>query len=124
VTELVPVLVLIVFVVIFGAGLIFLISLIGAKPKTDSVMKGQAYECGLEGQSTGHSRTSVRFYLTALLFILFDIEVIFMYPFAISYIDFIDAGYGVFILAEMGVFLALFIFGLFWVIKSKALNWE
>ena len=119
----VPILLLLVFVLVFGAGLLFVASLLGPKPKY-SKTKDSAYECGLIAQETEHSRVPVKFYLTAILFILFDIEIIFMYPWAIVLRDFINSGYGLYILLAMGFFLFIFIFGLFWEIKSKALEWE
>ena len=121
--SLVGVLVLFAFVLVFGAGLLAAVSLLGPKPKDDEV-KNQTYECGLPEQLTGHSKISIKFYLTAILFILFDIEIIFMYPWAISMGDFMSSGHGFYILGAMGFFLLIFIYGLFWEIKSKALEWE
>ena len=86
--------------------------------------KKSTYECGIDVQTTGHTKLPIRFYLTAILFILFDIEIIFMYPWAVSYLDFIEDGLGLYILIVMGIFLFIFIFGLFWEVKSKALDWE
>jgi NADH-quinone oxidoreductase subunit A len=98
-------------------------SLFGPKVKPDSV-KSETYECGLPAIQTTHTNIPVKFYLTAILFILFDIEIIFMYPWAVTFLDFVDAGHGPYIMTAMGVFIAIFIFGLFWEIKSKALEWE
>ena len=86
--------------------------------------KLETYECGIPEQLVGHSKIPVKFYLTAILFILFDIEIIFMYPWAVAFMDFVEAGEGLYILGVMGVFLAVFIYGLFWEIKSNALEWE
>jgi len=119
----VPILVLSVFVVIFGGGLLLVVALLGPKPKYSST-KDSAYECGLIVQETGHSKVPIKFYLTAILFILFDIEIIFMYPWALAFTDFIDEGHGLYVLLAMGFFLFVFIFGLFWEVKSKALEWE
>lgn len=121
--ELVPVLVLLSFVAVFGVILVIVSSLFGPKGK-QSATKTSSYECGLDVQTTGHSKIPVKFYLTAILFILFDIEIIFMYPWAISYMDFIKADHGLYIFGGMGIFLLIFIFGLFWEIKSKALEWD
>lgn len=122
-SQLLPVLVLAVFVTIFGAALLFLSSLIGEKAPANSV-KDESYECGLPSDTSGPTKVPIKFYLTAILFILFDIEIIFMYPWALTYGDFIGGGYGPYIFAAMAVFLAVFIFGLFWEVKSKALEWE
>jgi NADH-quinone oxidoreductase subunit A len=122
-SQLVPVLVLAVFVIIFGAVLLWFSNLISEKGRKDAV-KDESYECGLPSDTTGPTKISIKFYLTAILFILFDIEIIFMYPWALTYGDFIGGGYGLYILAAMGFFLAVFIFGLFWEVKSRALGWE
>lgn len=120
---LVAILVLSTVVLIFGAGILFLVSLVGPKRVRDSV-KMMPYECGIPGQETKDSKISIKFYLTAILFILFDIEIIFMYPWALSYGDFIAHGHGLHVLIAMGVFIAVFVFGLFWEVKSRALEWE
>ena len=122
-TELLPILFLLVFVVIFGCAIVFVTSLFGSKLKQSDVKK-EAYECGVEGQSSGNTKVPVKFYLTAILFILFDIEIIFMYPWAIAYKDFIESGIGLQALLAMGVFLLVFVFGLFWEVKSRALDWD
>lgn len=122
-SQLVPVLALSIFVIIFGSALLFLASLIGAKAKPNKV-QDESYECGIPSDTSGPTKVPIKFYLTAILFILFDIEIIFMYPWALSYGDFISGGYGVYIFSAMAFFLAIFIFGLFWEVKSKALEWE
>ncbi|RME16224.1 MAG: NADH-quinone oxidoreductase subunit A [Bdellovibrio sp.] len=121
---LLPILFLFVFVVIFGSFLVFIASKFGPKVKAPSQVKEESYECGLEVQESKTTKISIRFYLTAILFILFDIEIIFMYPWAVAYKDFLGSGKGLYIFLGMGVFLAIFIYGLFWEIKSKALEWE
>lgn len=121
---LIPILVLTGFVAVFGIALVTVTGMLGPKPTGDDEVKSMPYECGHKGQSTGHTRVSVKYYLTAILFILFDIEIIFMYPWAVAYSDYIDAGHGLYILLAMGFFLAVFIFGLFWELKSKALEWD
>lgn len=121
--SLMSIVVLTVFVAIFGAGLVFVASLFGPKVR-QSKMKTEAYESGLAGEASETSKISVKFYLTAILFILFDIEIIFMYPWAITYADAIEAGNGLYWLGAMGIFVAIFVFGLFWEIRSRALEWE
>jgi len=122
-SQLLPVIVLAIFVIIFGVTLLFLASLISEKAP-DNEVQDESYECGLPSDTSGPTKIPIKFYLTAILFILFDIEIIFMYPWALTYNDFLNGGAGVYILASMGVFLAVFVFGLFWEIKSKALEWE
>lgn len=118
-----PVLFLATFVALFGSFIVWGTGKLGPKVKPSKV-KSEAYECGLPGQESGDSKIPIKFYLTAILFILFDIEIIFMYPWAVAYTDFIEEGFGVQALVVMGVFLLVFIVGLFWEIKSKALDWE
>ena len=112
-----------VFVTFFGCFLLFLASKLGRKSKYDPV-KYQSYECGIPVQEKRDTKISVKFYLTAILFIVFDIEIIFMYPWALTYRDFLAAGSGLFVLTAMMFFLLVFIFGLWWEVKSKALDWE
>lgn len=112
-----------IFVALFGAALVVISAKLGPKLKYNKV-KSESYECGIEEQLSGHSKIPVKYYLTAILFILFDIEIVFMYPWAVAYGDFIKEGHGLYILLGMSVFLAIFIFGLFWEVKSKALEWE
>ena len=113
-----------IFIAVFGTGLIFLARAIGGQRKDNSAAKRDIYECGIPGQEKKESKISVKFYLTAILFILFDIEIIFMYPWAISFKDFIANGMGTPILISMGVFIAVFIYGLWWEVKSRALEWD
>ncbi len=86
--------------------------------------KDIAYECGLIGTPSKSSRIPSGYYLTAILFVLFDIEIIFLYPWAVAYRDFLDKGSGFSYLMVFIVFLLLFILGLFWEIRVKALNWK
>ena len=113
-----------VFLGLFGTFLIFLARAIGGQRTDNSAAKRAGYECGIPGQEKRETKVSVKFYLTAILFILFDIEIIFMYPWAITFRDFIASGQGAFVFTSMMIFLAIFIFGLFWEIKSKALEWD
>ena len=85
--------------------------------------KSLPYECGLEEQETPHSQVPVQFYLTAILFILFDIEIIFLYPWALAFKDFLNQGIGLSAMLAMTLFLLIFVYGLCWEIGSKALKW-
>lgn len=111
------------FLVVFGTAMIALARLLGGKAKR-SQAKMDIYECGIPEQEKKDTKISVKFYLTAILFILFDIEIIFMYPWSISFRDFIASGAGPFVFTSMMIFLAVFIYGLWWEIKSKALEWD
>lgn len=110
------------FVTLFGVGILWLASKIGRVQK--DIVKSQSYECGLPVEEKIDSKISIKFYLTAILFIIFDIEIIFIYPWAVTFLDFVSEGMGWYAMAGMGVFLGLFIYGLWWEIRSKALEWE
>jgi len=118
------VLFLAVFIAIFGYILILLARFIGGQRQGNSQAKRDVYECGLVAQEKKDTKVSVKFYLTAILFILFDIEIIFLYPWALTFRDFIASGSGGVVLLSMMIFLGIFIFGLFWEVKSKALEWD
>ena len=118
-----PVLVLF-FTASFFAAFLILISHWAAPKDKATPAKKEAYECGIVSDRPSSSRVPVKFYLTGLLFIIFDIEIIFLYPFAVAYRDFLEKGLGVQVLLAVGFFLALFVFGLWWEIRTKALEWK
>jgi NADH-quinone oxidoreductase subunit A len=81
--------------------------------------KESAFECGMLPLQTGRRRFSVKFYVVAMLFILFDIEVVFLYPWAVKY-----KSLGLFGLIEMLVFLGVLTIGWWYVMKKGALDWS
>ena len=91
------------FIAIFGVILIYLARWTGGMAKRTSKAKMEIYECGIEEVEKKDTKISVKFYLTAILFILFDIEIIFMYPWAVHFKEFIAAGAGPFIFISMAV---------------------
>ncbi|MCB0363133.1 MAG: NADH-quinone oxidoreductase subunit A, partial [Bdellovibrionales bacterium] len=99
-SPLVSVLVLGLFVALFGIALVIVSSLLGPR-LIQSAMKKRPYECGLEGEIKDDTKIPIKYYLTAILFILFDIEIIFMYPWAVAYGDYISAGNGLYIFGAM-----------------------
>ncbi|MCC7138591.1 MAG: NADH-quinone oxidoreductase subunit A [Planctomycetes bacterium] len=114
-----PVLILFLFAIGF-AGLNLVVSwLAGSKGKHNPV-KDAAYECGLPPITDAHQRFSVKFYLVALLFVLFDIEVVFLYPWA-AYFQ--EPGRQVFLFAEMCVFAGILFFGWWYVVRKGAVDW-
>ena len=119
--QLLPVLVLAIIVIVFGATMIGLTYLAGPK-RNPTAAKQMPFESGVKVSAEASTKYPVKFYLTAILFILFDIEVIFLYPWAIVYKDFLKTGPFIFI--EMIVFMAILTFGLFYVWKANALEWE
>lgn len=102
------------------AGLVILISILfGPKRRSNATRKVAPYESGMNAIGSGQRRFPVRFYLIAVLFILFDIEVIFFYPFAVAFRQL-----GLFGLIEMFVFIGVLLAGYFWLWKKGALEWE
>jgi len=88
-------------------------------PKKQSDVKAQPYESGISPFGEGTRRMPVRFYLIAVLFILFDIEVVFFLPWAITFRQL-----GLFGLVEMVIFIAILLVGYFYAWKKGALEWE
>jgi len=120
--QLLPVIFLFFVVVIFGAGMILLTSAVGIKaPK--SRVKLMPYECGVPGQDPGTTKIPVKFYLTAISFILFDIEVVFLYPWTLIYVENIKKSGG-YLLGAMGLFTVILIVGLIYELNAGALEWD
>jgi len=117
-----PILILAVVAILFGLISITMSSLIG--PKKPSEVKMAPYECGCEPVGSARERFSIKFYLIAMLFILFDIEAVFLYPWAVVFKKFIRAGSGAFILLEMLIFIVILFVGYIYLWKKGALEWE
>ena len=117
-----PIVLLLVIAVCFGIGSLVFSSLIGQKKL--SAVKLQPYECGCEPVGTAQERFSIKFYLIAMMFILFDIEVVFFIPWALVFNDFVKAGQGFFLLGEMFVFVAILLVGYVYAWKKGALEWD
>jgi NADH-quinone oxidoreductase subunit A len=120
--QLLPIIFLFIVVIAFGTAMVVLTQLVGAKAPRSKV-KGSPYECGVPGQAPATTKTPVKFYLTAISFILFDIEVVFLYPWTLIYMDNIKA-YGQYLLGAMGIFMAILIVGLAYELKAGALEWD
>lgn len=105
------------------AGLVVGLShLLGERRKKNTVITDQPYECGVKSDGMRHSRFSVKFYVTVMLFILFDIEVVFLLPWAFIYREFLAENIS--ILGPALFFLGVLVLGLFYEVKKGALEWE
>ena len=93
-------------------------------PRRPSSKKMMPYESGMNPIGPGTRRIPVRFYLIAVLFILFDIEVVFFIPWALIFNDFVKQGQGLFIFVEMVVFIGILLVGYIYAWKKGALEWE
>lgn len=88
-------------------------------PKKKSKVKDDTFECGIEVQGNARIPFSIKYFLVAILFVLFDVEVIFMYPWAVNFRHLGLQG-----LLEMLTFVAFLLVGFYYIIKKGALKWE
>ncbi|UPT68009.1 MAG: NADH-quinone oxidoreductase subunit A [Sphingobacteriales bacterium JAD_PAG50586_3] len=88
-------------------------------PKRKSDDKLENFECGIESQGNARMPFSIKYFLTAILFVLFDVEVIFLYPWAVNFKEL-----GLFGFVEMLVFISFLLLGFLYIIKKGALKWE
>ena len=116
-----PFLVQIVLAAGITGGVILASQLLGQRA-LGSKIKDAAYECGILSDGSTHTRFSVKFYVTAMLFILFDIEVVFLIPWTFVYRDFL--AHHIAILSPMLFFLFVLVLGLLYEVRKGALEWE
>lgn len=88
-------------------------------PKLKGKQKDEAFECGVDVKGDARSPFSVKYFMTAVLFVLFDIEIVFFYPYAVNFKELAWEGF-----MAVLVFVAVFFIGYFYVLKSGALDWE
>jgi NADH-quinone oxidoreductase subunit A len=113
----IPILMQLLLAVGFVAGTIFVSGKLG--PKRTSETKDKNFECGIESVGNARIPFSVKYFLVAILFVLFDVEVIFLYPWAINFKELGMEG-----MLKMIIFMLLLLVGFFYIIKKKALEWE
>jgi len=123
-TDFIPLFVII--AIALGLSLTLLAAATWIGPKRPNKMKRTPYESGMDPIGSARERYSVKFYLVAMIFIVFDVEVVFMYPWAVSFHDFIDAGLvaTVGVLAVVGLFVAILTLGLVYDIKKGGLEFD
>ncbi len=119
--EYLPILLQIVVAILFAASALFVSVLVG-KTRKRTPAKDTAYECGMIPQGEGHPRFSVKFYLVAMLFILFDLEIVFMYPWAVVYRDAIKQSSVIF--WSMLSFITILMVGYVYALKKGALDFR
>ena len=88
-------------------------------PKKPSSIKNASYECGLEAEGEAWIQFRIQYYIYALVFVIFDVETVFIYPWAVSF-----KGLGFFAFIEMVIFIAILAAGLVWAWRKKALEWD
>jgi NADH-quinone oxidoreductase subunit A len=116
----IPVLVMGVVAIVLVAALIGLSVVLG--PRRPTPQKNAPYECGVTPIGSARERFPIKFYLTAMLFIVFDIESVFLYPWAVMYQS--SGGLMMFNLLEMVVFVVILFVGYYYVWKRGAFEWE
>lgn len=118
----VPVLMLAVVAMLFSVGMVVVSALVGKRARRTAI-KDTAYECGMLPAGRGGARFSVKFHLVAMLFILFDIEVVFLYPWAVNFKSMIGRQPGLILGGMAGFMLVLFI-GYLYALKKDAFDWK
>jgi len=93
-------------------------------PSRPSVLKSTAYESGIEPLGGGWNQSHIRYYIFALLFLIFDVEAAFLFPWAVNLDHFVELGQGALIFFEMLVFVVILILGLVYAIRKGVLRWE
>lgn len=101
----------------FVALVLVVVPLLG--PRRISRKKGENFECGVESQGNARMPVSVKYFMTAILFVLFDVEIIFFYPYAVNFREVGVEGFFAVLL-----FLAVFVIGFYYVLRKGALDWE
>ena len=109
----------IMFTIAVGFAVVSLWATHALGPKRKTKVKLESFECGVEGQGNARVPFSIKYFLVAILFVLFDIEVIFMYPWAANFKEL-----GMLGVIEVFSFIALLLVGFYYMLSKKALNWE
>jgi len=115
--EYLPILLFLLVAIAFAGGTIGLSSLI--VPRRRNAVKMSTYECGVEPVGDARARFPIKFYLVAVMFILFDIEAVFLYPWAVAFRQL-----GLYGLIEMALFIGILLVGYLYVLKKRALEWD
>lgn len=111
-----PIFIFLVLAFLFPIALLVLAKFV--RPAAPNQFKLEAYECGIQAASNARGRYTVRFYIIAILFVIFDVETVFLFPWAVRYKQL-----GWFGVAEIAVFLAILVVGYIWAYKKGALEW-
>ena len=106
----------------FAVGNVLLSQLVGQRKQTRT--KLMPYECGKDPVGSARERFSVKFYMIAMIFILFDIEAIFLIPWAVVFKQFVGGGYRALIYVEMMLFVVLLLVGYIYIVKKGAFDWS
>jgi len=115
-----PILLQSIVALVFVGAVMYATHFLGSKRKRIRTLhKDENFECGIEIKGNARFPFTVRYFLIAILFVLFDVEVIFLYPWAVNFKEMNWSGFG-----DMIIFLALFMFGFYYINKKGALDWD
>ena len=117
-----PILILVALVLGFAFVNLIISDLLGAK--RSSIGKGGAYECGMKPVGNARLRLSIHFYLVAVLFIVFDVESVFLILWAVGAKGFAEQGYGMIVFAQVAVFMAMLVLALAYEWRKGGLDWD
>ncbi len=120
-SDYIPVLIQILAAIFMGGAIVLASHIFGQRAKANK-LKNSAYECGISPEGQPHPRFGARYYLAAMLFVIFDIEIVFMIPLAMSYSDL--ASDGLPMLLPVLFFIAVIAIGMLYELKKGALNWN
>ncbi len=121
-TGYIPVLIVIVIALTIACVMLWLNHLLGQIPREITPKKYDTYECGVPYEGSAHQQFSVRYYLIGIIFLVFDVEVVFMYPWALIYKKMVAVNF--FVVYEMLFFLSILVVGYVYLRLSGALDWD
>ena len=101
-----------------------LLSVAFGKSAPRNEVKDSAYECGMLPVGDAKPRFSIKFYVVAMLFVIFDIEVVFMYPWAVTFKGFLDSGQAALVFWSMSSFVSILLIAYLYALKKGALSWN
>ena len=117
-----PIVIVVVIALVIGCAMLGLNHLLGQKPRELTRKKFDTYECGVPYEGSAHQQFSVRYYLIGIIFLLFDVEVVFMYPWALVYKKLVAVNG--FVIVEMLLFLVILLMGYLYLRLCGALKWD
>lgn len=120
--EYLSILILMIIAVVIACAVLGINKLMGTIPTQFTKKKYETYECGVEYEGDAHQQFSVRYYLVGIIFLIFDVEVVFMYPWTLVYQTYLKSG--PLILLEMGLFFVLLLGGYAYLRLRGALSWD
>ena len=106
----------------FVALVLVLVPMLG--PRRRGARKDESFECGIEVQGNARMPVSIKYFMTAILFVLFDVEVIFFYPYAVNFQYFKQTGVGMQGFLAVLMFVAVFLVGFYYVLRKGAFEWD